>query len=364
MTTSSGSGKSSSTFPAVTKKNWTDAALQELGAGNSVEQLIKTTDGLQIQPYYHVNDASSVDIFRIPFTGISHDGDRNDAHEWLNAPNVDVTDAVTANKLALHLLNQGANAILFNILAEVDISILLSDIELQYCGVFFSLSSSQKGMVHDFFEFIKSKKIPTRDLTCAFFWIDDANYVASLPFPIAGIKSPQTNDPIQAIATLLAKAIKQIDRFTENGVEVRSALNATAFSIPITSDFFFEIARLKALRFLWYQITQSYQPGFDAEILIHAHVDSQARYEPHGDLLENTAGALSAILGGANILTLARAADDSVVGRAARSIPIILKEEVHLAKVADPTSGSYYLQRLTDEIAVKVWTQMQAFLQK
>ena len=164
------------------------------------------------------------------------------------------------------------------------------------------------------------------------------------------------------MATILAKTVKQLDQLTGSVEKINQALNAVAFSVSIGTDLFLEIAKLKALRFLWLQIAKAYDPNYISPIFIHATVKAMKSqdYQPHGNMIQGTTASLSAILGGCDALTVQPVGNPvSITTRVARNVSSILREESHMGKVSDPTAGSYYIEKLTDQLASIAWEKFQ-----
>ena len=76
-------------------------------------------------------------------------------------------------------------------------------------------------------------------------------------------------------------------------------------------------------------------------------------------MLKSTSAALAAILGGCDALTVQPENENPMMARIARNVSSILREESHLSKVADPTAGSYYLESLTNQLAINAWKKFQ-----
>ncbi len=130
---------------------------------------------------------------------------------------------------------------------------------------------------------------------------------------------------------------------------------AAEFSFAIGSNFFFEIAKLRAARLLWSRVC-------DAKMIIHARTSrwNKTIYDPYNNVLRATTEAMSAAIGGCD--TLFVAPFDSVYRepegdsrRLARNTQLILKHEAWFDRVVDPAGGSYYVEVLTDSIAREAW---------
>lgn len=124
------------------------------------------------------------------------------------------------------------------------------------------------------------------------------------------------------------------------------------FVYAVGSNYFFEIAKLRAARALWSQAAAAFPAP--ARLRLHAvtALSNKSVYDPHMNLLRATTEALSAAIGGADSITVrpARFSD-----HLARGIHRILKEEAHIDRVADPAAGSYYVEALSNQLAQAAW---------
>jgi methylmalonyl-CoA mutase len=136
------------------------------------------------------------------------------------------------------------------------------------------------------------------------------------------------------------------------------------FVFAVGSNYFMEIAKLRAARMLWAKIVDAYKPKDKNYCKTFIHVVTstwnKTLYDPYVNMLRSTTEAMSAALGGADSITVnpfdsVYKDSDEFSERIARNIQIILKEEAHFDKVSDPAGGSYYIENLTNSIAEKAW---------
>ena len=151
---------------------------------------------------------------------------------------------------------------------------------------------------------------------------------------------------------------------TDHGMSVRDAATHLHFTFSIGSDYFMEIAKLRAARLLWATLTAQYkadddQSGRLRQLSIASSWD-KTLFDAHINILRNTTEGMSAAIGGACAILLhpfdeAYKVSDENSRHIARNTQIILKEESHFDKVADPAAGSYYIENLTDSILEQAW---------
>ncbi|UCG28563.1 MAG: methylmalonyl-CoA mutase small subunit, partial [Bacteroidales bacterium] len=136
------------------------------------------------------------------------------------------------------------------------------------------------------------------------------------------------------------------------------------FNFAVGSNYFMEIAKIRAARLLWSKIVEAYKPAKTESCKTFVNTVTsdwnKTAYDPYVNLLRTTTEAMSAILGGTDSLTIKPF--DSIYKnpspfseRLARNIQIILKEEAYFDKIVDPAAGSYYIENLTDSIAAEAW---------
>jgi methylmalonyl-CoA mutase len=164
---------------------------------------------------------------------------------------------------------------------------------------------------------------------------------------------------VQELAYALAEGVERLAAQVEKGVPADAAAPAIPFVFGVGSNYFFEIAKLRAARLVWAQAVAAFGPAGEAcRMKIHAvtALSNKSICDPWTNLLRSTTEALSAALGGCDALTVQ---SFHYPERLAHNIQIILKEEVHLDKVADPAGGSYYVEALTAALARAAWTLFQ-----
>jgi methylmalonyl-CoA mutase len=357
-------------FPKSNKEIWKQAASREIEGKDPFNILSwKSSDGIIFFPYYEIGDVAHLSYlkkFRLTVGEDSFFGPRH----WYYASAVLANDPAYANKTSLNHLASGADGIFYRLSSTPDLSILLEKVEWKFCSLFFQSS------VNSFFtkslpEFISKNNFDPESLTGALFWETlpkkgDVNfYLTKTPrLKSLGIVI-QPASPVIEIAEALLKATALIEEMKESDSVSPQLFSAIAFSLPANTRFFETIAKLKALRMLWYQISQVYAiPNFQPADL-HIHAVSlpwrDEEYEPHGNLIKSTHAAMASILGGCDSLTIIPQEGEShTFDRIARNVSSILREESHLNKVADPVNGSYAVEVMMDTIAQQAWTLFQS----
>ncbi|MFD9330997.1 methylmalonyl-CoA mutase family protein [Streptomyces sp. NPDC060065] len=178
--------------------------------------------------------------------------------------------------------------------------------------------------------------------------------VDALPYHEAG------GSAAQELGCSLATGVAYLRELDEAGLSVEHACAQLEFRYAATADQFLTIAKLRAARRLWARVTEVC--GAPVGQLQHAVTSPvmMARRDPWVNMLRTTVATLAAGVGGADAVTVlpfdhAIGLPDAFARRIARNTSTILVEESHLSRVIDPAGGSWYVERLTDELAYAGW---------
>jgi methylmalonyl-CoA mutase len=171
----------------------------------------------------------------------------------------------------------------------------------------------------------------------------------------------------QELAIGLATGLAYLRWLTAAGLSASEAARQIAFSVPVGSDLFMEIAKLRALRQCWSQVVAACGGGAeDQKAVVHAFTSSRTKSQrdPWVNMLRETTEAFAAAVGGADAITTAgfdRAIgpSDDFARRIGENVQVVLDEEAHVTQVADPAGGSYYVEQLTDALAERAWQLFQ-----
>lgn len=178
--------------------------------------------------------------------------------------------------------------------------------------------------------------------------------VDALPYHEAG------GSAAQELGASLATGVAYLRALTEAGLSVEQAAGQLEFRYAATADQFLTIAKLRAARRLWARVAEvSGAPGAQVQHVVTSPV-MMSRRDPWVNMLRTTVATLAAGVGGADSVTVlpfdhALGLPDAFARRIARNTSTILIEESYLARVIDPAGGSWYVERLTDELAAAGW---------
>ncbi len=184
----------------------------------------------------------------------------------------------------------------------------------------------------------------------------------------------------QEIAMALSMATEFLDKGIKDNNQQKytteDLIKKVEFSISIGTDFYMEIAKIRALRYLWAKIALLFSPTHataftPTRVQIHAYTSlfNKTKKDAYNNVLRATMEAMAAFVGGADVLSVSPHNEhfeqsDEFSERIARNIAIILDKESNLSKVADIAAGAYYLEYLTEQLCQKSWDLFKEIEQK
>ena len=170
------------------------------------------------------------------------------------------------------------------------------------------------------------------------------------------------------LAYTLANGLEYIRKGLETGLEIDTFAPRLSFFWGIGMNHFMEIAKLRAARMLWAKIVQKFNPKNPKSLALRTHCQtsgwSLTEQDPFNNVARTCIEATAAIFGGTqslhtNALDEAIALPTDFSARIARNTQIYLQKEPKITKTVDPWAGSYYVEKLTAEIAEKAWSHIE-----
>jgi methylmalonyl-CoA mutase len=360
-------------FPPVSTQSWEEVIRKDLkGADYSRKLIWKTEEGLAVKPYYRAEDIAGLEHQDTAPGEFPYMRSARLTGDWRIREEIDAADPERARQTACGAIAAGAEEISFSDVAIKDASDLRTLLaNLQETPVHFA--KADESLIRLLIERQDSSQTstgwnPLMNLDFA------AEVIASAPstlepFTIHGEEFEESGATvIEEIGFTLAAAVDFLAEMQFRKVEIERAAASIAFSFAIGSNYFFQIAKLRAFRILWARAVESFGGGrTSAKAKIHARTSrwNKTIYDPHVNILRGTTEAMSAVFGSADSITVAPFDEcykipDEASLRLARNTQILLKQEALLSQVADPGAGSYYLEVVTDFIAREGWRTMQA----
>ncbi|MHA7874471.1 methylmalonyl-CoA mutase [Roseivivax sp.] len=169
---------------------------------------------------------------------------------------------------------------------------------------------------------------------------------------------------VQELAYTLADGKEYVEAAVARGMDIDRFAGRLSFFFAIGKNFFMEVAKLRAARMLWHRIMTDLGAKNPRSKMLRTHCQtsgvSLAEQDPYNNVIRTAYEAMSAVLGGTqslhtNALDEAIALPTDFSARIARNTQLILQEETGVTKVVDPLAGSYYVERLTHDLAEKAW---------
>ncbi|MDT8401449.1 MAG: methylmalonyl-CoA mutase family protein [Bacteroidales bacterium] len=386
-------------FPPVTKEEWMSRLKADLKGQDFEKKLVwKTMEGFSVDPFYRREDIESLPHIdsppgEYPFLRGCYPG-RN---EWYVRQDIIVKDPVEANRKALEILNRGVTSLGFVFGEGAEFTPGLMDALLK--GIFcesielnFSTEGRAKELFGVFASYLRQKGVKPGSVrgaietdplgrlmvngTLCVHVSDGMDYLADLVksaeylenYRLISINGAAFGNAGSGIVKELAFALtmgsEYLSGLTDRGINTDIAARSMGFKFGIGSNYFMEIARMRAARVLWARIVDAYKPSSKEACKIYVHSLTsewnKTVYDPYVNMLRTQTEAMSATLGGTNSLTVRPF--DSIFSEAsefseriARNQQLLLMEESHFDKVNDPSAGSYYIEKLTASIAEHAW---------
>ena len=355
-------------FESVSSKAWKQKIQVDLKGADYNETLIwKNNEGIDVKPFYHADEFDSLP--EISKTNASH---------WKIAQHIVVEDSKSGNLNALDAIKRGAESIVFFIKSEqISSDVLLRNIDLQNISIHIFCDFLSEEFIKNFLT-TNERELKSDHI---YFHSDIIGNLARTGNWYESLKEDHTNfeaivkntnktsvdislyqnagaTMIQQLAYGLAQANEYLNHINDKiSIKAKETLQFT-FKAAVGSNYFFEIAKLRALRQLWETLAIEYNVNTNCEILVSPSKRNKTIYDYNINMLRTTTECMSAILGGANTIcnlpydVLYHQANE-FGNRISRNQLLILKHESYFDKVNNPADGTYYIENLTKQLAEK-----------
>jgi len=169
---------------------------------------------------------------------------------------------------------------------------------------------------------------------------------------------------VQELAFTLADGREYVKAAVARGMDVDAFAGRLSFFFAIGMNFFMEAAKLRAARFLWHRIMSEFSPQKPGSLMLRTHCQTSGvslqEQDPYNNIVRTAYEAMSAVLGGTqslhtNSFDEAIALPTEFSSRIARNTQLILQNETGVTRVVDPLAGSYYVEKLTADLADEAW---------
>jgi methylmalonyl-CoA mutase len=353
-------------FEPVSAKQWKQKIQFDLKGADYNDALVWTSnEGIQVKPFYHAEDITAT-----PKTV------KTKTNGFKICETLFVANAKNANTKAQTAILSGANSIKFIIPSKtISLKELLKDINLNDVAIHFQLQFLSLEYLNIVSKISKTSEIYIHtDIIGQL--AKSGNWFFNLKEDFLKFKSAITHlnsfsihtdlyqnagaNMVQQLAYAMAHANEYFNYIENTSKEITSKINIV-FNVAIGSNYFFEIAKLRALKLLFNTLEKEYLADYNCHIFATPSKRNKAIYDYNTNLLRTTTECMSAILGGAD--TISNLPYDAVFkkynnfgARIARNQLLILKHESYFSAVNNPSDGSYYIESLTEQLAEKALT--------
>ena len=384
-------------FPPISTKQWKEKIIRDQKGADYNKKLVwKTGEGFDAQPFYRSEDLSTLPELNsypgdFPFTR----GNKTNTNNWLVRQDIQVENVQSANEKALEIRLKGVDSIGFhlgsmplsldlvdallnNIRADVMELNFSTDFPLELVQIIEQLAKKYNRDLEKIKGSVEFDPIGQFCLSKAFQenfnnqikQLDETVKAASLLKYFHSITVDGTvfqnsgSGIVSQLAFTLAKGAGYLTYLTGKGFEIDKIAQKMRFHFSVGSNYFMEIAKFRAARYLWSKIVNAYGLGDadNAAMFIHCSNThyNKTLYDPYVNMLRTTTETMSSVLGGVDsmaVLPFNAVFEGTTVfsERVARNQQLVLKGESYFDKVADPAAGSYYIENLTNCIIHEAW---------
>jgi methylmalonyl-CoA mutase len=349
-------------FEPVSSKQWKQQIQFDLKGADYTESVVwKSPEDIQVKPFYHYDDSN-------PISGLN-----TKATEFKIGQSIFVHDLEKSITNALDSIQRGAESLIFSIENEkTDVEKLLNSLPLEKTTVHFHLQFLSIDFVS------KIERIAQIKNATIFCNLDPIGYLAregnwfatpekdnfetleKLSKSTSAISLISIDASLfqNAGATIVQQLAYALSHATEYLNSITTLNQPIVFQVAVGSNYFFEIAKLRALRLLFDCIAKEFGHTSECHIAVSPTKRNKTIYDYNVNMLRTTSECMSAIFGGANTITnlpydVLYHKDNEFGNRISRNQLLILKKESHFDKVNNPADGSYYIENLTQQLAEK-----------
>jgi methylmalonyl-CoA mutase len=360
-------------FPPVSTAQWQAAIARDLKGADPEKKLIwRTEEGMAVKPFYRAEDLAGLACVDTAPGDFPYRRGVRATGGWRIREEIDATDAEEANRVARAAVAAGAEEIAFSDIS-VESAYELETLLKNFNEIPVHFERAGQRLIRLLIERQNGAPLAAKITTgCdALASLEFAAEVIAaapglVPFTIHGEAFREAGaTTVEEIGFSLAAGVDFLAALQERGVDVDRTASALEFSFAVDSNYFFEIAKLRAFRMVWARAVESFGGTKEAaRIAARTSRWNKTVYDPHVNIMRATTEAMAAVLGGADAVTVAPfdacyKAPDEASRRLARNTQLLLKHEAWLGRVADAGGGSYALETITDFLAREGWKVMQ-----
>ena len=385
-------------FPPVSKEQWRNKITTDLKGADFDKKLVwKTGEGFNVQPFYTADDfekRTNLDVCPGDFPFLR--GKNVKGNEWLVRQDIHVENISEANAKVLDIRMKGVDAIGFifdekfsptidtieQLLQNIRLDLMELNFKTTHPLAMLSIIDQLSKKYNRDLEQVKGSldfdPLGQNSLTGNFYASrqDDFNLLVELvkasqllpKFQVVTVDGTIFHNSGSGIVTqlafVLAKGADYLTHLTEHGIDIDQAAPKLRFNFAVGSNYFMEIAKFRAARYLWANIVNAYglNDADNAAMFIHCSNSewNKTTYDPYVNMLRTTTETMSSLIGGVDSMTVlpfnkVYESPTEFSERIARNQQLLLKGESYFDKVNDPAAGSYYIEELTEQIIQESW---------
>lgn len=356
-------------FPEAHYEDWRQQLEKDLKGKPWTDLQWHLGDNTVVDPFYHPDQYFPQ---RLPLI----DG-QVQAH-WAIGESLEITALQLGNQEILAALEGGAEALELNISSPMGAenwAVLLENVQLEYIALNLVLSgvNQEPGVFLEGLQrYFTQQGFELEKLHGSVDFGQTTVPVAALQKYLPGFKLGVVNGLAlhqghAASAQELAGLLQAGEAYlaAASPTELETVAQSTLFKVAIGKSYFVEIAKLRALHILWFNVLKAYGVHKTSlSIATHFAPDSQDE-NTNTNMIRAATQAMAAIIGGVQELYVlpsnvgAGESPTPFTRRIARNVQHLLRQESYLDKVQDPAAGSFYVEKLTEELAEKAWEVFQ-----
>jgi methylmalonyl-CoA mutase len=381
-------------FPPIPTQSWEEIIQRDLKGADYEKKLIwKTLEGIALKPYYRKENVDNLDYLsnnpgEFPYVrGVDYNGLK------VIRQDIRVKDVRVANKQAIGLINAGVTSLGFIFpkeLSKEEFMNLMAGINIEKIEINLIPCTLTTKYIDFMMEYAKTCSYNLKEIkgsnnydSLGYMVIEGKSFCGNINcncatetvnkyssvlngFSLISVNASNYHNAggsaVQELAFALAEGAEYLRKL--DGQNIETIAPNIKFNFAVGSNYFMEIAKLRAARLLWAKIVEANDCKNTESAKINMHCETsqwnKTIYDPYVNMLRATTEAMSAIIGGTGSLSVIPF-DDSFSEptefslRIAKNVQLIIREEAHFGKVVDPAAGSYYIENLTDSLIEKAW---------
>lgn len=357
-----------SKFDKVSSKQWKQKIQYDLKGADYNEVLVwDSLEGIKVKPFYHSEDLIGKPTFNL-----------SNKNNWNIGQVIYCGNAELANEKAKDVLNRGASSLVLEIPEErMDWPVLLKEIDLKTTPLHFNFNFLNADIIKSLLEYFRGFQANL------FLNIDIIGHLARSGNWYSSLQEDHTTldeivdlcqsqksvsalcvdvslyqnagaTIIQQLAYAMGHANEYLNHFSSRKKEIAPI----TFKVGVGTNYFFEVAKFRALRWLWHSLVKIYDMPIECHVLAQPSKRNKTLYDYNVNMLRTTSECMSAALGGAD--TICNVPYDALYhkenefgDRIARNQLLLIKEESYFDEAVSAAEGSYFIESLTREMAEK-----------